>query len=121
MIPEYWQEFVRENRISEKDFEIDEDSDLSGLGGDLRIMTAEQSEDEAKNYYPGIVAAKKHYVPVAMCLTGSGDCYYINSREGEYGALYRIYHDSVIDEELRENGMEKVLENYEKLLAFKCP
>lgn len=23
VIPEYWQEFVRENRISEKDFEID--------------------------------------------------------------------------------------------------
>ena len=121
MIPEYWQEFVRTNQISEIDFEIDEESDLSGIGGDLRIMTAEQSEDEAKNFYPGIPAVKKHYVPVAMCLIGSGDYYYINSNDGKNGVLYRIYHDSVENEEIEENGIEKVLNNYENLLTFQRP
>ena len=121
MIPEYWEEFIRANQISEKDFEIDEESDLSGLGADLRIMTAEQSEDEAKNFYPGIKKKKKHYLPVAMCMIGSGDYYYINSKDGKSGALYRIYHDSVKDEEIGENGIEKVLDNYEKLLAYQHP
>ena len=121
MIPEYWEEFVRSNRISGADFEIDEDSDLSGLGGDLKIMTAKQSIDEATNCYPGVLAAKKNYVPVAMCMTGSGDYYYINSSDGNYGPLYRIYHDSVNGEEIEEEGVEKVLDNYEKLLAYQRP
>ena len=84
-------------------------------------MTAEQSEDEAENFYPGMSAAKKHYVPVAMCLIGSGDYYYINSNDGKSGALYRIYHDSVKDEKIAENGIEKVLDNYENLLTLQRP
>lgn len=121
MIPDYWQQFVIANQINEKYFEIDEESDLSGLGGDLRIMTAEQSEDEAKNSYPGIQAARKHYVPVAMCMLGSGDYYYINSNDGNNGPLYRIYHDSVEDDEIEENGIEKVLDNYDDLLEYQHP
>ena len=121
MIAEYWQQFVMSNHISEKDFEIDEESDLSGLGGDLRIMTAAQSEDEAKNFYPGIAAAKKHYLPVAMCLAGSGDYYYINKNGGRGGPFYRVYHDSVNNDEIEEDGIDKVLDNYENLLAYQRP
>ena len=121
MVPDYWQQFVKANEINEKDFEIDEESDLSGLGVDLRIMTTKQSEDEANNFYPGIPAARKQYVPVGMCMLGSGDYYYINSNDGENGPLYRIYHDSVKDDEIEEDGIEKVLDSYENLLEYQRP
>ena len=119
MIPDYWQQFVQANQIHRKDFEIDEASDLSGLGGDLRIMTTEQSEDEANHCYPGIPAARKHYVPVAMCLLGSGDYYYINRKDGKNGSLYRIYHDAVKDGHIEESGIEKVLDRYEDILEYR--
>ena len=71
MFPKFWEEFVEVNNIIGSDFEIDEESDLSEVGGDLRIMSAEQCTDEATNCYPGILAIKDHYIPVAMCLEAS--------------------------------------------------
>lgn len=118
MIPEYWKDFVNTNQVSGADFEIDDASDLSGLGGELRIMTAEQCIDESTNYYPGILVVKNNYIPVATCLLGSGDYYYINGDDGNRGPLYRIYHDSVDGEELQEHAIEKVLENFESLLSY---
>ena len=116
MIPEYWSKFVDKHQLTGKDFKIDEDDDLSELGADLQIMTKEQSIDEATNFYPGITVLKQGYVPVAMCLTGSGDYYYINKNDGSAGSLYRIYHDSVTESEIYEGAIDKVLENYEQLL-----
>jgi hypothetical protein len=121
VIPEYWKEFVRTNEVCGADFEIDEGSDLTGLGGDLKIMTNDQCINEATNCFPGILAIKIRFLPVAMCMSGSGDYYYINSNDGRSGPLYRIYHDSVKGEELSENGIEKVLENYETLLSNQRP
>ena len=77
MIPEYWLEFIEKHQLIGKEIEIDEDDDVSELGADLKIMTKEQSIDEATNFYPGITVMAKGYIPVAMCLTGSGDYYYI--------------------------------------------
>jgi hypothetical protein len=118
MFPKYWEEFIKANNIIGYDFEIDEESDLSELGGNLRIMTSEQSTNEATNVYPGTLAVKENYIPVAMCLEGSGDYYYINSKDGPSGPLYRIYHDSVEGDKINKDGIEKVLENYEKLLLY---
>jgi hypothetical protein len=42
MIPEYWQNFIAENEMIGRNFEISEDDDISGLGADLRIMNIEQ-------------------------------------------------------------------------------
>ena len=117
MIPEYWKQFIESNGLIGQDFEINESSDLSELGADLRIMTIEQCLLEATECYPGIAAVKKSYVPVAMCLEGSGDYYYINSNEGRSGALYRVYHDSLDGEQLSKSSVDKVLENYETLLS----
>lgn len=116
MIPEYWKDFIAENKIIGCDFEISEDDDLSELGADLRIMSIEQCISEATECYPGIAAAKENYVSVAMCLLGSGDYYYIRSTEGESGALYRIYHDAVKGEHIEQDGIEKVLNSYASLL-----
>ena len=119
MIPNYWKDFVESEDIVGVDFEIDEKSDLSELGGDLRIMTSEQCIDEGLNCYPGILAAKSGYVPVGMCLEGSGDYYYINREDGALGPLYRIYHDAIENEEIRRDGIQKVLDNYESLLSLR--
>jgi len=73
------------------------------------------------SFYPGIVAVKDNYVPVAMCLVGSGNYYYINSNDGVAGPLYRIYHDAVEGEKISSDGIEKVLESYESLLSFINP
>jgi len=116
MIPEYWQNFIAKNEIVGSDFEISEEDDLSDMGADLRIMNIEQCISEATECYPGIAAIKENYVPVAMCLSGSGDYYYIRSTEGENGSLYRIYHDAVNDEDIINDGIEKVLNSYASLL-----
>ncbi|WP_334078586.1 hypothetical protein [Microbulbifer sp. M83] len=116
MIPEYWKNFIAENEMIGRDFEISVGEDLSELGADLRIMNIEQCISEATECYPGIAAAKESYVPVAMCLSGSGDYYYIRSTEGESGSLYRIYHDAVNGECIEHDGIEKVLNSYASLL-----
>lgn len=117
MIPDYWKQFTESNNLVGQDFEIDENSDLSELGADFRIMTFEQCLSEATECYPGIAAVKKGFVPVGMCLEGSGDYYYINCNDGESGSLYRIYHDSIEGDQLSENGIDKVLESYKALLS----
>ena len=116
MIPEYWKEFIETNKLIGKDFEISEDEDLSDMGADLEIMDERQCLSEATEAYPGIIAVKLGYFPVAMCLEGSGDYYYIKTAEGSGGALYRIYHDSMDGESLSSDGIDKVLISYASLL-----
>jgi hypothetical protein len=116
MIPEYWKIFIESNELIGKNFELSEGDDLSEIGADFQIMNEKQCISEATEAYPGIVAIKQGYFPVAMCLEGSGDYYYIKTNEGNSGALYRIYHDSVDGKLLRSDGIEKVLNNYASLL-----
>jgi hypothetical protein len=117
MIPHYWKEFITKNRLIGTKIEISEDDDLSEIGADLEIMSLEECIEESTEFYPGIVAIKESYIPVASCLEGSGDCYYIKTSEGKGGALYRIYHDEVEDEKLTNEAVDKVLNNYELLLS----
>ncbi|WP_020582866.1 hypothetical protein [Endozoicomonas elysicola] len=116
MIPEYWKKFVETNSLIGEDFEFSEDEDLSEMGADFEIMNEQQCISEATEAYPGIVAVKLGYFPVAMCLEGSGDYYYIKTEEGPNGALYRIYHDAVEGEKLASDGIEKVIESYASIL-----
>src|SRR5687767_11332163 len=76
---------------------LDDEQDESGLGADLRWMTAEEMIDEAKNVYPGIAAVPLGFLPVGICLEGSGDPYFIRLKDG---AVVRIPHDAVDEEEL---------------------
>lgn len=121
MIPDYWLQFIESNSLIGKDFEIEETVDLSELGADLRIMSYDQSIDEATNTWPGIGVLKDGYIPIAMCLSGSGDYYYINANDGISGPLYRIYHDAVDESGYQKDAIDKVLENYEQLLSYASP
>jgi hypothetical protein len=95
MHPSYWAQFIDHHRLIGRCIQIPEAADVSGLGADLQVYTAEQSREEAEQLYPGIAVTPDGFVPVAQCLIGSGDPYFINVRDGEGGALYRIYHDAV--------------------------
>ncbi len=98
---------------------VPEEVDQSGLGVDLTFLTSEQSIDEAENCWPGIGVARDGYIPVASCLCGSGDYYYIKTSDGEAGPLYRIYHDAVNSEDYDPNeAVAVVLQSYRELLGY---
>jgi 5-deoxy-D-glucuronate isomerase len=88
----------------------------------LKLLTPEQTLDEATNCWPGIGVAPDGYVPVASCLIGTGDYYYINVNDGPGGPLYRIYHEAVGEHGYKANeAVAVVLSNYERLLEYVEP
>ncbi|MEO0375638.1 MAG: hypothetical protein AAF329_13635 [Cyanobacteria bacterium P01_A01_bin.17] len=108
-----------ENQLISREVFIPEESDLTGLGADLRFYDAEGSQKEAKEFYPGIAVAADGFVPVAYCTEGSGDPYFINSHDGIDGPLYRIYHDAVSQESYnRAEAVAIVLQTYTDVLRF---
>ena len=118
MIPEYWKKFIEENDLVGRAFEISEEDDLSGMGAEFQIMKPEDTIDEAENFYPGLIVKKDGFLPVGGCVIGSGDPYFINTREGRNGSLYRIYHDSVMDENYDgDEAVVVVFERYEDLMT----
>ena len=58
-------------------FWLDQDDDESGLGADLKWFTADQIIEEALSAYPGKVVLNLGYLPVAACLSGSDDPYFL--------------------------------------------
>ncbi|WP_197276823.1 hypothetical protein [Pseudoalteromonas sp. '520P1 No. 423'] len=64
-IPDYWLDFISDNNLSNKSFEIPDDFDLSGLGADFKVFECSDIDDETSNYYPGIKVVKSGYIAVA--------------------------------------------------------
>ncbi len=93
--------------------ELDEDDDESGLGAELRWMTANEMIDEATNAYPGIAAVRHGFLPVGICLVGTGDPYFLRLRDG---AVVRIPHDAVSQDELDVDRVEQVAPSVEHLV-----
>jgi hypothetical protein len=119
MHPSYWKHFIDDHMLVGRCITIPEKADAAGLGGDLQIYTAEQAREEAEEYYPGIAVAPDGFVPVAQCLNGSGDPYFINVRDGEGGPLYRIYHDAVAAESYDPaEAVAIVLPDYRHLVRY---
>ena len=122
MVPEYWKNFIVSNLLVGKCCEIPEKSDLSELdGGDLKIFSEADIVKEANEFYPGLIVKKDGFIPVASCLQGSGDPYFINVNDGPNGCLYRIYHDAeMIDDDNYnlDDAVNIVLNNYTDLLKF---
>lgn len=121
LIPKYWKYFVESNDLISSYISVPETSDLTEMGCSLQIMSEAESSNEADNFYPGVAVKKHGFVPVAKCLIGSGDPYFINSSDGEFGKLYRIYHDGeMVDDDNYnlENAVDVVLEDYREILKF---
>jgi hypothetical protein len=93
---------------------VSEENDLSRLGAELQWMSPEQMISEATETYPGIVAIARGYVPIAMCLEGSGDPYFWRETDD---AIVRIPHDAAAEDSLDEERIELVAQSVEQLLA----
>lgn len=107
LIPASLLRLLSEQELIGEYFELSEESDASGLGVDMQWMTPNEQLQEAFEFYPGISALKKKYVPIGKCLQGSGDPYFIKE-ENSLLQVYRIPHESVIDDDLDESQIEFV-------------
>ncbi|WP_051188827.1 hypothetical protein [[Leptolyngbya] sp. PCC 7376] len=95
MFPRYWSDFLAQHYLTGKSATIPKSKDLSGLGAELQFFNENEAIEESEEFYPGIAVAPDGFIPVAICLIGSGDPYFINRNDGINGALYRVYHDVV--------------------------
>lgn len=87
-------------------FSLDDEQDESGLGADFRWMTLDEILDEATQAYPGIVARRHGYLPIGICLEGSGDPYFLRIEDG---TIVRIPHQAAINDELDFTQIEPVI------------
>lgn len=82
--------------------------DPSGLGVEFRWMTPEQIVSETTESQPGISASQHGFAPIGLCLSGSGDPYFINSLESDNPPVVRIPHEAVHDGKLDLAAIEVV-------------
>lgn len=94
-------------------FNVEERNDLSGLGASFRWMSAEEMVDEATRCYPGIAAAPHGYLPVGICLEGTGDPYFLRLRDT---AIVRIPHAAAVGGSLDSSQIELVAPSIEALV-----
>ena len=93
-------------------FSLDEEDDESELGTDLKWFTVSQMLEEALAVYPGKVVLKLGYLPIASCLAGSGDPYFLKLlNDNDDPPLVRIPHDLASDDDYPENEIEMVCES----------
>lgn len=80
--------------IIDQVFEIKANDDRSGFGVEMRFFSPSEQVEEAFEFYPGIVALKKGFLPLGSCLKGSGDPYFLTIKNDVFD-IFRIPHDSV--------------------------
>jgi hypothetical protein len=108
-LPEPFLEWLLSFRLTGAEFELSEEEDESGLGVEMRWLTPSQIVSEATEAYPGLAALPAGYLPVGMCLVGSGDPYFIKADSGGDPAVVRIPHQAVgADERLDLDLIEQV-------------
>ena len=94
-------------------FSLDEEDDESGIGADLKWLNPDEVIEESLSVYPGMVVTRLGYLPVASCLTGSGDPYFLKVKDtgSDNPALVRIPHDSASGDDYPEGDIEVVCES----------
>lgn len=118
-MPHYWQTFIEQHQLTGRELSIPVESDLSGVGAKIEILDERGISAEQTCIYPGIAVSKAGFVPVGGCCIGTGDPYFINTRDGEGGPLYRIYHEEVADESYdAARAIAVVLKDYRELLKY---
>jgi hypothetical protein len=121
-IPEYWRQFRDSSNLLNREVEIPDTEDLSGVGADIEFFADDSIICEMNDAYPGIVVQKDGFLPVGGCQVGTGDPYFIQVSEGAGGSLYQIYHDAVREDGYsREAAVALVLKDYRDILKFASP
>lgn len=115
----YWRTFVNTNHLVGREVSVPAECDSSGVGAEIEILDESGIQSEQSELYPAIAVAEAGYVPVGGCNIGTGAPYFINTRDGEGGPLYRIYHDEVVDEHYDSKAaIVVVLKDYRELLEY---
>jgi hypothetical protein len=114
-VPAVLAELLRSVPLIGVRFSLTEDDDQSGIGVELRWMTPDQILSEATEAYPGLVAVKRGYFPIGICLEGSGDPYFLRQADG---AVVRIPHDAASETDLDEDAIEVVVESVDRLITL---
>jgi hypothetical protein len=118
-VPQFWLDFIESSNLIEKEIDIPESDDSSKLGACFKILNNKQILEEANESYPGIIVSQDGYLPVGCCLEGSGDPYFVNINEGPKGKLYRIYHDSVLDNNYNSiEAIDVIVDDYERIIDY---
>lgn len=119
MWPVSYREFVERHALVGKEVEIPKTEDLSGIGGTIELFDETDAIEEANDFYPGLVVRHDGFVPIGGCALGGGDPYFINLQDQQPGPVYRIYHDSVHDQNYdRNEAVVRVLDSFEHLLRY---
>lgn len=109
LVPPWFLELCADRDLAGTAFSLQEEDDLSGMGVELRWMTAAEMIDEAAHFYPGIVAIKHGFLPFGICLEGSGDPYFLDTRSADDSApVVRVPHDAASEEGLDVSRVEIV-------------
>src|SRR5215204_4429494 len=91
------------------EFSLSEEEDESVLGVEMQWLTPAQMISETIDTYPGIVAVPHGYLPVGMCLVGSGDPYFLKINPGDDPPVVRIPHEATdADGNLNSDLIEQV-------------
>ena len=103
--------------LVETDFGLSEQEDNSGLGVNMKWLSPSQMISETVEAYPGIAAADSGYLPIGMCLEGSGDPYFLKTTTGDDPLLVRVPHEAVdAERRLREDQVEIVADRLSEFL-----
>lgn len=94
-------------------FRVDALDDESGLGAEMQILAPSQVVDEALHAYPGKVVLALDYLPLGMCLEGSGDPYFVHLPTGQ---IVRIPHDAVRGDKIATGSAEVVRQSIRELV-----
>jgi hypothetical protein len=108
LIPQWYLDLLAKFRLIGTEFSLDEDQDLSELGVELRWMSPEETISEARDTFPGILAVQKGYLPVGICLEGSGDPYFLQISQNTDPEVVRIPHTSCSEDEFDEEKVEMI-------------
>lgn len=108
ILPQWYLNLLMKFRLVGTEFSLSEEKDISEMGVELKWLTPEQTINEAKETYPGILACKNGYLPVGMCLEGSGDPYFLEIVGNNNPKLVRIIHDSCTDDDFTSCEVEIV-------------
>ena len=109
LLPTYLLNWLLSYPLVGTEFYRSEEEDESGLGVEMKWFTPAQMISETIEAYPGIAAKPVGYLPVGMCLDGSGDPYFLKTGSGDDPPVVRIPHEAAdADDNLNVDMIDQV-------------
>lgn len=94
-VPEWLITLMSDFRLAGSEFVLSAQLDESTLGVSMRWLMPSEIVSEATEAYPGIAAIRFDYLPIGVCLLGSGDPYFIKLGPSDDPPLVRIPHEAI--------------------------